>query len=85
MKTKILSTVAAVAISLGAITAAGSASARHGHGYGLGADESYYKHGVTSYQYAKICQRLHYNWKVLGNHKARELFFRWNCVKFYSN
>lgn len=81
MKTKILSTVAAIAISLGAITAAGTASARYGGG--LGTDYSYYKYGVSSYEYAKLCKRLHYNWKVLGNLKAKELFFRWNCFKFY--
>jgi hypothetical protein len=81
MKTKILSTVAAIAISLGAITAAGNASARHG--YGLGGDAYYHKYGVSYYEYAKLCRRLHYNWKVLGNRKAKELFIRWNCFKFY--
>ena len=35
MKTKVLSTVAAIALSLGAVTAAGNASARS-YGYGLG-------------------------------------------------
>ena len=81
MKTKILSTVAAIALSLGAVTAAGNASARS-YGYGLGGDAYYHKYGVSKYEYAKICQRLHYNWKVLGNHKAKELYFRWNCFKF---
>ena len=81
MKTKILSTVAAVALTLGAVSAATSASAGK-RGLGWGADATYHKYGVSSYEYQAICKRLHYNWRVLGNLKAKELFFRWNCFKF---
>ena len=80
MKTKILSTVAAAAFALTALTAANTASAKYGYGYG---DAYYYKYGVSEYEYRKLCRRLNYNWKVLGNLKAKELFFRWNCFKFY--
>lgn len=81
MKTKILSLAAAAAIALTALGTTGTAQARGGK-LGLGHDYSYYKNGVSEYQYRKICERLHYNWKVLGNPRARELFLRWNCFKF---